>query len=119
MDWTQAEAARDDIITPSGRAYAWTQRMVQARAATPHLHAGAGTRAAPSPDARVLLLRRDTPHGPMLGVYNFSPDRIPLNPTTLREHLGDRAEDRLNGGTLGFTRPLNLDPYAALWLTQP
>ncbi|WP_051307452.1 alpha-amylase family glycosyl hydrolase [Deinococcus ficus] len=119
MDWTQAEAARDDILTPSGRAYAWTQRMVQARAATPHLHAGAGTRAAPSPDARVLLLRRDTPHGPMLGVYNFSPDRIPLNPATLREHLGDRAEDRLNGGTLGFTRPVNLDPYAALWLTQP
>lgn len=119
MNWTLAEQAREDVNSPAGRMYAWLQKLVQARAATPHLHASVESRALHSPDSRVLLLRRDHPLGTMLGVYNFSHEDVSFPTSALREHLGEQAEDRLSGARLTFVRPtLRLEPYRAMWLTE-
>ncbi|MFC4427972.1 alpha-amylase family protein [Deinococcus navajonensis] len=120
MDWALAEHAREDVNSPAGRMYAWLQKLIQARAGTPHLHASVESRPVHSPDSRVLLLRRDHPLGTFLGVYNFSHEEVSFPTGVLREHLGEQAEDRLGGGRLTFARAtVRLEPYRALWLTQP
>ena len=115
-----AEELREGINTPAGRVFAWTLKLVAARRALPHLHARVESRALPSPDPRVLLLRRDHPLGVMLGVYNFSAESLPFPASLLRDTLGGGAVDHLSGERFTFGRPtVRLDPYRALWLTSP
>ncbi len=115
-----AEELREGINTPAGRVFAWTLKLVAARRALPHLHARVESRALPSPDPRVLLLRRDHPLGVMLGVYNFSAESLPFPASLLRDTLEGGAVDHLSGERFTFGRPtVRLDPYRALWLTSP
>lgn len=115
-----AEELREGINTPAGRVFAWTLKLVAARRALPHLHARVESHALPSPDPRVLLLRRDHPLGVMLGVYNFSAESLSFPAPLLRDALGGGAVDHLSGEHFTFGRPtVRLDPYRALWLTAP
>lgn len=119
MNWNLAAQAVHDTGTPAGRMYAWIQKLIGVRQNTPHLHASVESRAIPSPDPCVLLLRRDHPLGTMLQVYNFSENRIQFPAQTLREQLGEHAVDRLTGSAFTFQRPqVVLEPYRALWLIQ-
>lgn len=121
MDWAlaaQAQAAQDPD-SPAARMYAWVQALIHARQGTPHLHASIESHVVPSPDRRVLLLRRDHPLGAFLQVYNFSEERVQLPTYLLRDHLGEHALDRLTGSAFTFHRPtVTLEPYRAMWLTQ-
>ncbi|MBB5235249.1 alpha-amylase family glycosyl hydrolase [Deinococcus budaensis] len=117
MDWALAERVQAEPDSPAGRVNAGLRALLRARQDTPHLHASVESRPLPSPDGRVLLLRRDHPLGVMVQVYNFSEETVALPGHLLRELLGDHAEDRLSGSTFSLDRPtLRLGGYRALWL---
>ncbi len=119
MDWQAAADAQAHPDTPAGQVNAGLRHLIHVRQGTPHLHASIETGVLPSPDARLLLLRREHPLGRMVQVYNFSdqPAELPLN--ILREQLGDRATERLSGYEYDLTPwTLNVPPYAAWWFTE-
>ncbi|MGM0385996.1 MAG: alpha-amylase family protein [Actinomycetota bacterium] len=107
---THADAAR--------RVFAGLRHVAEVRAVTPHLHARVESRVIPSPDARLLILKRDHPLGAMVQVYNVSEDRIELSCGILRAHVGVVADERLSGFEYSLAPPtLTVEPYAVLWLT--
>jgi amylosucrase len=118
MDWALAREVAEHPGTPAGRVNAGLRHLIAARRSLPHLHASIESVAAPCPDPRVLLLRRDHPQGTLLEVYNFSEERVALPAYVLRGHLGEHAADALSGSLFALSRPtVTLDPYRALWLT--
>lgn len=121
MDWALAQETRTRPETSAGRVNAGLRALIRARAATPHLHASIESRPVPSPDPRLLMLRRDHSLGVMLQVYNFSEERVTLPAYVLREHLGAAATDQLGDRTFDLGRPsVTLGAYGALWLVgQP
>ncbi|MEW6422948.1 MAG: alpha-amylase, partial [Deinococcota bacterium] len=119
MDWTLAERVRQEPSSPAGRVNAGLRHCLRVRRETPHLHASIESQVLPSPDARVLLLRRDHPLGVMVQVYNFSEDTVMLPGQVLRDVLGERAHDRLSGSMFSLDRlTVRLEGYRALWLTE-
>ncbi len=108
--WRDAAAAR---------LYADFQHLIAVRASTPHLHAAVESRVVPSPDSRLLILKRDHPMGAMVQVYNFSESTVELSCDLLRGHLGVVADERLTGYEYSLMPwTLSIDPYRALWFTQ-
>lgn len=108
--WREAAAAR---------LYADFQHLIAVRASTPHLHGAVESRVVPSPDSRLLILRRSHPLGVMVQVYNFSENTVELSCDLLRGHLGVVADERLTGYEYSLMPwTLSVDPYRALWLTQ-
>jgi amylosucrase len=119
MDWALAERVRQDTESPAGRVNAGLRHLIRVRQETPHLHASIESRVLPSPDGRVLLLRRDHPLGVMVQVYNFSEAPVMLPGYVLRDVLGVLAHDRLSGSVFSLDRTtVRLEPYRALWLTE-
>lgn len=117
MDWDLAARVGAEPDSPAGRVNAGLRGLIRARQGTPHLHASLESQVMPSPDGRVLLLRRDHPLGVMVQVYNFSEETVMLPGHVLRALLGDHAHDRLSGSTYSLDRPtLRLEGYRALWL---
>lgn len=117
MDWALAERVGAEPDSPAGRVNAGLRALIRARQGTPHLHASLESQVVPSPDRRVLLLRRAHPLGVMVQVYNFSEETVMLPGYLLRDLLGDHAHDHLSGSTFTLDRPtLRLEGYRALWL---
>ena len=116
MDWDAVAAAEADPDSPSGRILAGLRRLVAVRRATPHLHASVESRVVPSPDPRLLLLRRDHPLGVMLQVYNVSEEEVRLPAAVLADVLGPTASELLGGHAWNLaTDVVGVRPYAALW----
>lgn len=92
------------------------RHLIRRRQQTPQLHAGTESRPLPTPDPRVLVLRREHPLGVLAQVYNFSEQRVNWSPAGARETLGEWATDRLSGAGYSLLGSLELEPYAALWL---
>ncbi|WP_216319624.1 alpha-amylase family protein [Deinococcus aestuarii] len=119
MDWELAEKVATEPDSPAGRVNAGLRHLIRVRQETPHLHASIESHALPSPDGRVLLLRRDHPLGVMVQVYNFSEGEVDLPAYVLRDHLGEHATDLLGGSAFTFGHyPVHLEPYRALWLVS-
>ncbi|KEF35021.1 alpha-amylase [Deinococcus sp. RL] len=119
MDWDLAGRVSSEPHTPAGRVNAGLRHLLRVRRGLPHLHASVESWPLPSPDGRVLLLRRDHPLGVMVQVYNFSEQEVVLPAYELRGALGAEAVDALTGSRLHLERPtLRLEGYRALWLTQ-
>ncbi|GAA5511472.1 amylosucrase [Deinococcus carri] len=117
MDWALAERVQQEPSSPAGRVNLGLRHLLSVRRETPHLHASIESQVLPSPDPRVLLLRRDHPLGVMVQVYNFSEETVMLPASVLRDVLGDHAEDRLSGSVFSLDRPtVRLEDYRALWL---
>ncbi|MEF2277768.1 alpha-amylase family protein [Deinococcus sp. YIM 134068] len=119
MDWELAGRVETAPDLPAARVNAGLRHLIHTRRDTPHLHASIESHVVPSPDGRVLLLRRDHPLGVMVQAYNFSEEEVLLPSHVLRDHLGDHATDRLGGSAFTFgPYPVRLDSYRALWLVQ-
>jgi len=131
MDWALAAHVVGEGTRPAGgdvdparrdaarRIFDGLRHLVAVRAGTPHLHASVESRVIPSPDARLLLLRRDHPLGAMLQVYNVSEDDVELSCGMLRAHVGLAADERLSGYEYSLAPvALMVGGYQALWLTQ-
>ncbi|WP_026298930.1 alpha-amylase family protein [Deinococcus aquatilis] len=119
MDWALAEGVQADPTTPAAQVNAGLRALIAARQRTPHLHASIEARAIPSPDSRVLLLRRDHPLGVMLCVYNFSEHEVAFPTYLLRDQLGEHATDAVAGTHFTLQRATTrLSPFRALWLLQ-
>ncbi|WP_104990146.1 alpha-amylase family protein [Deinococcus sp. NW-56] len=119
MDWELAGRVGSEPDTPAGRVNAGLRHLIATRRSLPHLHASVESWPMPSPDGRVLLLRRDHPLGVMVQAYNFSEAEVVLPAWELREVLGAEAVDALTGSRLHLEHPtLRLEGYRALWLTQ-
>lgn len=128
MDWGLAAAATsegdggsDDVVThawAARRVFAGLRHVAEVRAATPHLHARTESRVLSSPDARLLILKRDHPLGAMVQVYNVSEDWVELSCGILRGHVGVVVDERLSGFEYSLAPPtLTVEPYGVLWLT--
>ncbi|SMB94335.1 amylosucrase [Deinococcus hopiensis KR-140] len=117
MDWALAGRIEDEPQLPAARVNAGLRHLLRVRREAPHLHASIESRVMPSPDGRVLLLRREHPLGEMVQVYNFSEDSVTLPACSLRNALGERSQDLLSGSAFNLNGgTLHLEPYRALWL---
>lgn len=117
MDWAAVEAARADPGSPAGRILAGLRHLIGCRTRLPQLHAAWESTVLPSPDPRLLLLRRDHPEGPMVQVYNFSEAVAELDCGVLRDVLGTGARDALGGQHHDLTTGgLRVAGYQGLWL---
>jgi amylosucrase len=101
---------------------AGVRRLVLARASLPHLHAATAAEVLDPHDTGVLLVARRHPLGAMLGAYNVmaEPRHLPLS--VLHELGMDPASvvDHVAGSTPTIRDDaVQLEPYAALWLTAP
>jgi amylosucrase len=109
--------ADDDTGVHAGLA-----RLIAARRDLPHLHASVGGRVLDPSDPGVLLVLREHPLGPMLGLYNVTPEHRPVPAYRLRDHgLEPSASiDAITGGpvTVHPDDNLWLAPYAAWWLVE-
>jgi len=97
------------------------RRLVEARAATPHLHAATGTRVLDPHDAGVLLTLREHPLGPMVGAYNVTASDRWVWGDRLRAVGVDphHSVDHISGHPPQLDGPgdVRLGPYQAVWLT--
>jgi amylosucrase len=109
--------ADDDTGVHAGLA-----QLIAARRDLPHLHASVGGRVLDPSDPGVLLVLREHPLGPMLGLYNVTPEHRPVPAYRLRDHgLEPSASiDAITGGpvTVHPDDNLWLAPYAAWWLVE-
>ncbi len=118
MDWERVATAARDPQSVEGRVSAGIRHLIGVRKRTLALHAGVETRVIPSPDERLLLLRRDHPLGVLVQVYNVSEAHVPLTMEELRAILGPSADELLSGYPYDLTpASLVIEPYQALWLT--
>ncbi len=118
MDWAAVAAAEADPASPSGRILAGLRHVLAVRRSTPHLHASVESRVVPSPDPRLLVLRRDHPLGPMVQVYNVSEGEVALPAAVVGDVLGREASELLGGHRWNLaTDVLPVRPYQALWFT--
>ena len=116
MDWDAVAAAEAHPDSPSGQVLAGLRHLVAVRRSTPHLHASVESRVVPSPDRRLLLLRRDHPLGPLLLVHNFSEDEVWLSAHLVVDVLGPTASELLGGHRWNLaTDALPVRPYGSLW----
>nr|WP_235750618.1 amylosucrase [Nigerium massiliense] len=119
MDWELARQASEDPGSVAGRINAGLKHLIAARKRTPHLHASVESTVVPSPDARLLILRREHPLGRMLQVYNVTEWAVQLECAVLREHVGGEASEVLSGYDYSLAPySLTLTPYQALWLVE-
>ncbi len=134
MDWQLVDrvaaaeirhpAERIDPATMEIVARAWVnahlRRIIEVRKALPQLHASVESEVIPSPDRRLLLLRRRHPLGRMVGVYNVSEDYVRLANDVLRPEVGAAPLEAISGYTYDLTPPhLTLERYQSLWLVEP
>lgn len=117
MNWALAGRIEAEPHLPAARVNAGLRHLLRVRRETPHLHASIESGVIPSPDGRVLLLRREHPLGGMVQAYNFSEEGVTLPVFPLRDALGERASDRLRGSVYDLQGGnIHLEPYRALWL---
>jgi amylosucrase len=97
------------------------RRLVRVRSDLDHLHASIGAVVLEPGDPGVLIVLREHPLGPLLGLYNVTDEHRPVAAHRLRE-IGldpDACVDRISGDrvVLGEDGCWWLPPYAARWVT--
>ncbi|MBC7638789.1 MAG: alpha-amylase family protein [Rhodoferax sp.] len=115
MPWAIA-AQRYDPATVPGRLFTGVRDLARARAALPQLHASVPAQVLDPADPGVFAVLRDHPVGPMLGLYNMTPDWR-AHPADHLESLGARW-DAITGDVFrpGGDGQVWLPPYAARWI---
>ncbi len=116
MDWTLAAGAQADPASIAGRIRTGLRHVIAVRRNTPHLHASVESHVLPSPDPRLLLLRREHPRGVMVQVYNVSEGPTYLQCEVLRSQVGMNPVELLSGYEYSLApHGLRVDPYQCLW----
>ncbi|MGL5858384.1 MAG: alpha-amylase family protein [Angustibacter sp.] len=130
MPWDTAQRRHDRQVV-AGRVYAGLRRIIDARAGLPQLHAATDPQLLDLLDPGVFAVLRPHPIGPLLELFNVTPDWRPwpawrlheLGLPPLAEELdapGPHTVDVLTGTavTVGGDGNVWLPPYAAWWLVQ-
>ena len=118
MDWELAEK-RHDGLSVNGRIFQSLRRLITARKQTPALHAEAAARPVWTHNIHVFGLLRESPHGRLLILGNFS-DHAQTVPFYRLAELGfdgpmrNKAADE----TIPAWADLQIEPYGYLWLEK-
>ncbi len=116
MDWDLVERVRNGEDLPATRLDRAIRHALQVRATVPQLHASVASEVVPSPDPRILILKREHPLGPLIELYNMSEQRVDLHHSVLTQHLGYTARELIGGYDYDL-RPATIGiwPYQAAW----
>jgi amylosucrase len=119
LDWGLA-ASRHDLRTVPGRVFSGLAHLARVRAQLPQLHASAPTRVLADTDAGVLATVRLHPSGPMVGLYNVTPDPRPFPLHRLHDAGLASPYDAIGGHavTAGADGLVWLPGYAAWWVVD-
>jgi amylosucrase len=116
MDWDAVAGLGEDPTSPAARVNAWLRHVLDIRRATPQLHASRESEIIETGDPGVLAVKRDHPIGPMVQVYNMTPNEITLPMACLSETIGEAAFELLDGVEWDLTPwTMTLRPYAVHW----
>lgn len=116
MDWDSA-AKRHDIRTIPGRLFSSLCQLIAARKRTELLHAETAVTPVWTHNDHVLGLWRESAHGRLLVLANFTETRQHVSHSRLSHFFStNRLFDILKEATLDFSRGLVLEPYQVLWL---
>lgn len=117
MDWERA-TERDDWWSVPGRIFQGMRRMLSVRRRTVAFHAQAGAFPVWTHNESVFGLLRDSPHGRVLVLANFSERPQTVPGYRLHEmYFGGHLIDRLTGAVVDSADGITLEGYEALWLT--
>ena len=108
FNWEKAEL-RKDPESYQGRLFAALRNLETIRGAEPVFRADAGMTAFDTGNIHVLGIRRDLNDEHFIGLFNFSPNRIPL------PLGGENCIDLLHPD-LGVPAQIELPPYGFRWL---
>jgi amylosucrase len=119
LDWRRAEQ-RHDLRTVPGRIFAGLQHLTRVRATFPQLHASVRSEVLWVDDGGVLATVRRAPIGPMVCLYNVTPELRSFPAWRVAEIGIHDPWDAISG------RPVEPDadgffwmtPYAAWWLGE-
>ncbi|MEM7567569.1 MAG: alpha-amylase family glycosyl hydrolase, partial [Pseudomonadota bacterium] len=119
MDWDRA-ASRHDPGTIEGRVFAGVAHILHRRKATPHLHADNPVEILRGAPESVLALRRESPLGSLIGLFNASDDWRHIPAGWLRDAARDpdlAAFDALSEAPVAMPHgTLDLPPRGRVWL---
>jgi len=118
MDWELAEK-RHDGLSVNGRIFQSLRHLIATRKETPALHAEAAARPVWTHNIHVFGLLRESPHGRVLVLGNFSAQAQTIPAYRLHE-LGftGTLRDQLTGNHLSPYVDQLLEPYQSLWLQE-
>ena len=118
MDWAAA-ARRHDPDTVEGRIFLGLQQLFRARKETFALHGRARSYPVWTHNERVFGLIRESAHGRLLILANFSEWGQAVSRRRLDElGFGGELVERVDGRTLNPYSDIYLEPYQALWLQK-
>ncbi len=113
-----AQAERQVPGTVEHRVFTGLRRLVEARAALPHLHAALASEVLDPSDPGVLPVLRRHPDGDLLELYNVTESPRPWPAARLASFGLLRARDAITGRPVDAEGDLWLAPYEALWLIE-
>ncbi|UYG17554.1 alpha-amylase family protein [Brachybacterium huguangmaarense] len=123
MPWDAVAAAEDDArgvagpTTPAAVVLTGLRHLIAVRSSLPQLHASVESTIVPSPDHRLLILRRDHPLAPLVEVFNLSEYPVELETSVLTPIVGDHPHEAIGGHDWSLEVPrVTVRPYQALWL---
>ena len=116
MDWGKA-VERDDWQTSTGKIFQNIKLLVQARKRSPALHAEAASHAVWTTNEHVFGLLRESPHGRILILGNFSEWGQAISRRRVQEmgFIGP-LEELISSYDLDAWSDLYLEPYQSMWL---
>jgi len=119
MDWDRA-SLRHDVSGVPGRVFAGIRHLMTTRASLPHLEASVAAEVPLLSDPGVLPVLRRHPLGPLLELFNVTPDWRPFPGWRLAEYDLVGARDALSGDYVfpGTDGNVWLHPYGVLWLVR-
>jgi len=118
MDWAKA-AERHNWRSVSGRIFQGMRQLIQVRKGIPAFHAEAAAYAVWSHNEHVFTLLRESPHGRVLVLGNFSEWGQAISRSRLQEMGFDGPLiELITGQNLDAWSDIYLEPYQAMWLSN-
>jgi len=120
MDWEAAER-RHEPGTVEGRLFEGLRAIIEARKATPHLHAATPTEVFDAGNPHVFAFARPHPLGTLVALHNFteSVQHVGVVDAVRARGVEGTLRDRLGGGTVEWAGGIvRLDPYGSLWISD-
>lgn len=115
MKWDQVESA-NDASTPEGQILAGTRHIMERRKAISQFHGGVPTRILFPDSPRIFALSRFAPTGPIVCLFNFSEEIVPVQADWLAANGVTLFRDLLSDGPLRLDGTVfNLLPYGRVW----